>query len=322
MYGAAVRCRSWAYGKGILAVTRLPVPVFCVGNVTVGGTGKTPGVIWLVDYLQKQGRKPGVITRGYGRINEKEPFVVSDGEKIAENGTESGDEPRLMAKRLPGVPVLAGADRASVGRMAVEKFGVDCLVMDDGFQHLGLFRDLDVVCVDAPHFLSLFLKGNEGLLLPAGFFREPLAGLKRAGVVFLTKANLVSKQELGLVKQEIQKYVKEDVPVVSVRYELSFPSADLKNKRVLALSGLGNPESFERGLQRLGADVLGVRYKDHHVFSEKERQKILQKAEKEQRTVVVTEKDFQRLPADFPCVVAKLEWIPEEIRDIKEKLEI
>lgn len=321
MYGAAVRARAAAYRKGFLETVRLPAPVICVGNLTVGGSGKTPGVIWVVEHLLKMGRRPAVITRGYGG-KAGGARVVSDGKGCVLPVEEAGDEPFLLARRLPEVPVVAGADRATAGRKALEDFGVDVLVMDDGYQHLRLFRNLDLLCVDASEALAFF--GREGArpgggwLLPSGRLREPLSALWRAGVLFLTRAELLSPEVLAALRRRAEACLL-DVPVVPVWGGLSFrdrPSGEardeaaLRGKKALAVSGLARPLSFEEALRRRGMDVTPMRFPDHHFFTAAEREAVLSRARALGAEVVVTEKDAVRLPDDFPCLVARLDWFP------------
>ncbi len=318
LYGAAVSARRWAYERGYLETVRVPAPVFCLGNLTAGGSGKTPGVIWLVDHLKRRGRRPAVLTRGYGREESGEAALVG-AEKPLESGSarRAGDEPALLASRLPGVPILVGADRARTARRAVEEFGADCLVMDDGFQHLRLHRDVNLLCVDALE--DRFLEGDERLL-PAGRLREPVSALSRAHAAFLTKSNLVPRQRVEDLRRRLSSR-RPELPVAAVRYALSFrdavsgedqPAGRLKGRRVLALTALARPRAFEEGLRALGADAAPLRYPDHHRFSGAELESARERALKEGRTVVVTEKDFQKLPAGFACWVARLDWEPEE----------
>jgi tetraacyldisaccharide 4'-kinase len=317
LYGAAVRARTAAYRNGVLEVVRLPVPVICVGNLTVGGSGKTPGVIWLVEYLLKKGRRPAVITRGYGARGDGAVRVVSDGKGARLSAEKAGDEPFLLGRRLPNVPVVAGADRAAAGRRAVEEFGADVLVMDDGYQHLRLFRDLNLLCLDAREAGSLFKRGG-ACLLPAGRMREPLSALWRADVVFLTRAELPAPDRLAAARKRVETCLL-DVPVVPVHGVLSFyehatgaPREEglLRGADVLALSGLARPEAFEEALRRRGMRVHPRRFPDHHFFSAGERAELLALARAQKREIVTTEKDAVRLPPDFPCLVARLDWSP------------
>jgi tetraacyldisaccharide 4'-kinase len=319
LYGGAVQLRNRAYRGGYLETVRLPVPVFCVGNLTVGGAGKTPGVLWLAEYLLKKGRRPAVVTRGYGVRGAAPVRVVSDGQGQVLPADQAGDEPWLLAKRLPTVPILAGPDRAAAGRRAVEEFGADCLVMDDGFQHLKLFRNANLLCLDALESAAFFRPGG-ACLLPAGRLREPLSGLWRADVVFLTKADLLSREALADLRTKVEACLL-DVPVVPVYYALTFydhvtgeprEEATLRGRPVLALSGLARPSAFEASLRRHGMEVAPLRFPDHHFFTAAEREAALARADREDRLVLVTEKDAARLPAGFPCVVARLEWSPQD----------
>lgn len=320
LYGAAVRLRARAYRRGFLETVRLPAPVFCIGNLTVGGTGKTPGVIWLTERLVKKGRKPAVITRGYGARSGGGVRVVSDGKGVLLPVDQAGDEPWLLSRRLPGVPVLAGADRAASGRRAVEEFGADCLVMDDGFQHLRLFRNMNFLCLDALEAPALFRPGG-ACVLPAGRLREPLSALWRADTVFLTKADLLPLDQLDALKRRVEECLL-DVPVVPVYYALTFydhatgepwESATLRERPVLALSGLARPGAFEESLRRREMKVSSFRFPDHHFFTGKELDAALARADAEDRLIIVTEKDAARLPPDFPCLVARLDWSPQDV---------
>jgi tetraacyldisaccharide 4'-kinase len=325
LYGAAVRRRDSAYLKGTLETVRYPVPVFCVGNLTTGGAGKTPGVSWLINDLLSKGRRPAILTRGYGRRDESSLLIVSDGKNILAKALEAGDEPLLLARRFATVPVVAHSDRAAAARQAIERFSADCLVMDDGFQHHRLHRDMNLVCVDAtdPGALGLSSSGEKmagSFLLPSGRMREPLSGLERAHIIFLTKANFCGTDQLQDFKNALAGHAP-GVPLVPVDYRLSFwdsqarmdfPETKLKGISVLALSGLARPQSFEEALGRLGARVVPCRFPDHHFFTDQELASVTRRASQDGALIVVTEKDYQRLPGSFPGVVARLDWVPDE----------
>jgi tetraacyldisaccharide 4'-kinase len=295
-----------------LETVRVPVPVFCVGNLTVGGAGKTPGVIWLVEELKRRGRRPAVVSRGYGRRSGA--VVLVDPLKQDLPGVEEiGDEPRLLARRL-GVPVGVGADRARVAERVWEAFKPDCLVMDDGFQHFRLHRDRDLVCLDARQGYRVFVKKAAAPLLPAGPWREPLAGFSRAALVLLTRSERLDDKERGELLGTLRR---AGIPCAPVAGRLSFrdngtgkefPAEKLKGFPVLALSGLGDPASFEEALARRGANAACERHADHHFFSERDLRRALDRARREGRRIVVTEKDMERLPEDFPALVARLTW--------------
>ncbi|HSH13716.1 MAG TPA: tetraacyldisaccharide 4'-kinase, partial [Desulfurivibrionaceae bacterium] len=169
LYAGMMRLRAEAYQRGWLASERLSVPVVSVGNLTMGGTGKTPMVIEVVRLLQALGKRAAVVSRGYGGLARGPVNLVSDGERIWMAAAEAGDEPLLLAESLPGVPVLTGVRRVLVARYAIEKLGAEVVVLDDGFQHLPLHRDLDLVLFKGPDFL-----GN-GRVFPGGDLREPLS---------------------------------------------------------------------------------------------------------------------------------------------------
>jgi len=316
IYGGISRCRAWAYGNGVLETVRVPVPVFCMGNLTVGGSGKTPGVLWLVDELKKRGRRPAVVTRGYGRRGSAPVVLVPNrGEPIPDVQT-IGDEPRLIARRT-GVPVVIGADRALACERAWEEFRPDCLVMDDGFQHHRIFRDRNFICLDARLAEKVFLNHAPTPLLPAGPWREWVSCLDRANMIFVTRAERLPGHRLS----DLQKCLGErGLKNTAVFGRLTFrdrtgeifPPEGLKGQRVLALSGLGDPASFENALTQVGALVAGERHGDHHYFTAQEGAAALARARREGRRLVVTEKDLERLPEAFPALVARLDWQMKE----------
>jgi tetraacyldisaccharide 4'-kinase len=180
-YGFAMWLRAYMYQKGIILKTRrLPVPVISIGNLTLGGTGKTPMTQFVVRHLLAKGRRPLIISRGYGGRTTGGPRVVSDGTSMLMSPAEAGDEPCLLAESLSGVPVVIGRKRYEAGLFALEKFSADVIVLDDAFQHLGVARDLDVVLFKSGAFL-----GN-GRVFPGGPLREPLSALQRADVFVVT----------------------------------------------------------------------------------------------------------------------------------------
>jgi tetraacyldisaccharide 4'-kinase len=318
LYDGLSRARAAAYARGILETVRVPVPIFCLGNLTVGGSGKTPGVLWLLEELKKRGHRPAIVSRGYGR-RDRSPVVLVPNQGEPLPGVERiGDEPRFLARRS-GVPLAVGADRARVCARAWEAYNADCLVMDDGFQHHRLFRDRDLICLDARLAFHVFMEGLPTPLLPAGPWREKPEALARAHGLFLTRAEGLSPDRLGALQGRLRE---KGVPNVAVIGRLSFRDnptgenislGELRNQKVLALSGLGDPASFEMSLTRVGALVQGQRYGDHHSFSSRECADVLERARREERRVVVTEKDWERLPETFPALVARLEWeLPEE----------
>ena len=167
LYRLIINWRNRLYDHKIFQEVKLPCPVISVGNITAGGTGKTPCVIWLAQMLQEQGFKPAVLSRGYGGKSSSPVNVVSDGSNILLSGTIAGDEPRLIAQTLKGIPVITGPKRILTGKKAIDNFGVNVLICDDAFQHRQIFRDINIVLLDSEKPL-----GN-GYLLPRGSLREP-----------------------------------------------------------------------------------------------------------------------------------------------------
>src|SRR3989441_1172788 len=269
LYGFAMRARAALYARGLLRQQILPCRVISVGNLTVGGTGKTPVVIALAAALRDRGRMVGVISRGYKRRSGTSILEISDGRTLRGHPEDSGDEPFLIAQRCSGVPVAVGADRPLVGRYLVDRFDLDTLVLDDGFQHLALRRDMDILVLDAG---APF--GN-GYLLPRGRLREQLSAMERASAVLVTRASQAQRLD------ELKATVPPGAPAVPIWVTDFTPSAvmqvggsaaaepsALKGERVLAVSGIGNPEAFRRLLAAAGAIVVDhCVFPDHHAYS-------------------------------------------------------
>jgi len=294
-YGAAVLARNRLFDSGALPQQDVGCPVVSVGNLTVGGTGKTPMAIRVAGTLRDRGMRPAVLSRGYGGRSAAGVLVVSDGRQILTGPDEAGDEPVLIARRLPGVPVLAGAKRAVTGRYARENFGADVLVLDDGFQHRWIRRDLDIVLLD-----SRLPLGN-GFLLPRGPLREPPESLERAGIIVLTRSggqsDALGGTLAGLVagRPVLRTRIRPTRLVAADGTEM--PPSHLAGRRVFAFAGIARPDSFRQTLEGLGAEVAGFRaFPDHHRYDAG----VVQQIEKALREtgaeiLVTTEKDGVKL---------------------------
>ena len=309
LYRGVVMARIGAYGRGWLRSSRLPVPVISVGNLTFGGTGKTPTVIALVRDLVRRGRRPAVLTRGYGRTGT-EPVVLIGPDPRAD-ARVAGDEPLELAHRLPGVPVVVDADRIRGGVEALSR-GADILVLDDGFQHLRLERDLDLLLVDAGD------PWGGGLMLPRGRLREPLPGLARADAVLVTKVPSDSETVLAEVRQVVAAH-SPDMPVLAARLEptavrredCTVGSEVLAGKRVLAVAGLGRPEGFADLLRGAGAEIVENRwFADHHQFTEAEVRAAVDAAAAADAVVVTTAKDAVKIPSEADVWVVEVGMVP------------
>jgi tetraacyldisaccharide 4'-kinase len=297
VYRVALCARRALYGLHVLERKKMACPVVSVGNITLGGTGKTPVVMLIAGLLLGKQRRPAVVSRGYGRKNEGDILVVSDGQGVLQDARTGGDEPVLIGSKIPGAPVVVGRDRYRAALAAVRRFGADVVILDDGFQRVQLRRTVDIVLVDA---LNPF--GN-GRLFPAGILREPPGSLKRAHAVLITRAE--SADELAPLQEIIRKhtrariFVSRQVPVDlvdCVTGEIK-PLAALRGSRVLALSGIAQPVSFLSLLRSLDAVVAGeCRYPDHFPYAKSDLAQVFKKAADEKISMIVTtEKDAVRL---------------------------
>ncbi|MCK4547932.1 MAG: tetraacyldisaccharide 4'-kinase [Candidatus Eisenbacteria sp.] len=287
----------WLYGSGIRRGTRLDVPVLSVGNLSLGGTGKTPMVAYLAARFVGLGRRVGILTRGYGSSVRSDGVSVVTPEALSRtHWAELGDEPCWLARMVPDVPVLVGKSRVRSGRHAEQILGCDLLVLDDGFQHLALERDLDIVLLDSRSW------SDQGRFMGEHWLREGLAALSRADVLILTHRN--SSDPLPFRRYLENRF--PHLPVAECRYRATglrhlcsgdpVPLEALSGESVAAVSGLAAPARFEETLENLGARVDDRwRYSDHHVFTRAEVESITRRALSRARWIVTTEKDGVRL---------------------------
>ncbi len=295
-YAAGSRLRSLAYEKGFIKRKNLPGFVVSIGNLTVGGTGKTPATSMLAAWTHKKGYRGAVLSRGYGGKYEDKVLVVSDGEQILTDSLQSGDEPFLLAKKIPEVPLILSRKRVDAGLFAHEKYGCDFFILDDGFQHFELQRDLDIVLMDAEKPF-----GN-GHLLPRGPLRESVAHLKRADAFVLTRAHSGGQKTQDFLQQrfpEIPVFCADHIPdriVFPCTDEFRDPSS-IKGVPILAFSGIAHPEFFLATLKGLGARIVFFKgFKDHYPYTEDDLRKLLLSAKNAgARYVLTTEKDWMRI---------------------------
>ncbi len=305
-YTWAVRWRNRRYDLGAKAAYRVDVPVISVGNLTLGGTGKTPLVEWIVNGYLAQGKKVGIISRGYG----------------AHGG--ANDEARELAWKLPGVPHVQQSDRVAAARRAIREFGCEVLVLDDAFQHRRIARNLDIVLLDALEPL-----GYEHVF-PRGTLREPVEGLARADVVALSRADLLTAEQRGAIRDRVAKLSPQAVWVEVVHAPLALvavegtmedagkmptlraedagkmptlrqqPLESLRGRRVLAFCGLGNPAGFRHTLEVCGYDVVEFHeFPDHHAYGPNDLSALAAAARKtEAEALVCTQKDLVKIGVD------------------------
>lgn len=323
LYGRIINKRNDLYARGTLRSEPLGAPTVSVGNITVGGTGKTPLVALVAGILFEEGRRVGVISRGYKRRRENELVLVSDGTEILEDASEAGDEPVELASKLRGrAIVVADADRVRAGRWAVEKFGVDAFVLDDAFQHLRAGRDLDIVTIDATDPF-----GN-GLTLPAGILREPLGNLARADLFVVTRSDLADDPE------ETAERIREHnphAPIIRSRSRtvrlapLEGSAGDTRTGRFLAFCALGNPDNFFDQMIREGRSVVATeRFRDHHFYTPKDIRRLEKKAAASGAgALLTTAKDAVKLRGlglTLPCFVAETEPVLEDEKKLREMI--
>lgn len=310
LYEFGVCCKWFMYEAGFMRREKLNCCVISIGNITVGGTGKTPTAQKMAAIVKAMGYKVVILNRGYRSHWDKELGVVSDGNKIFMTAYEAGDEAYLMAKTLPGIPVIIGKNRAVTGRYAVEKMQAEIIIMDDGYQHWQLERDLDVVLVDT---LNMF--GN-GCVLPRGTLREPLKNLARGDLFLLTKTDQSSKLNRLQLRNTIAQYNDKAPIVESIHHPKNFVEIadwykgisenireleELRGKNVMVFSAIGNPASFEQTLSSIGLNILeSVRYPDHHDYGMLEMQYINERASSLKAVAMIaTAKDAVKIPTEF-----------------------
>ncbi len=295
LYGLAVRIRIKICERK--KKKKLPGFVLSIGNLTVGGTGKTPATAMIAQWALKEGYRPAILSRGYGSKHGGKALEVSDGQHLFSTPEEAGDEPYLLAKNLQGVPVVLAKARYEAGLLAFERHGSNFFILDDGFQHIRLKRDLDLVLLDAT---SPF--GNMHLL-PRGPLREPVDHLRRADVFILTRTgygtNLIMMNYLKKKFGDKPAFQSEHVPEGLVLPNLGHTHGPdfLRGKRVVGFAGIAKPEVFRDSLIKLGAQIALFRgFRDHHAFIRQELQELVtEKHRLRADLLVTTEKDYVRL---------------------------
>jgi len=287
LYGTCMAVRNWTFDARLREVVGLGVPVTSVGNLTVGGTGKTPTVLWLAQRAHELGHRVGVLARGYGR----------------QPGARLNDEGMLLERRLPWLLQEQDPDRVAAGRKLVAQ-GATLILVDDGFQHRRVARDADLVCMDARRPFA------DGALLPAGMLREFRSGLARATAILLTRAGSLSAADLEDRVTVLRRYAHQPkLPVFATHHQpidvlrepdgTVLPLEALRGRRVVALCAIARPDAFEATLRELGAEpVRTLAYRDHHTFTARELQAALDHAHRQDALLVTTEKDAVRM-GDF-----------------------
>jgi tetraacyldisaccharide 4'-kinase len=327
LYGAMMRARTALYRKGMLASHNLGVPVISIGNITTGGTGKTPAVAWVAEALARDGLRVCILTRGFGRKGANKRVLVSNGQRILAGAEEGGDEPRLLGEMLLGAAaVLSDRDRLAAARWARENLGSEVFVLDDGFQHLRVRRALDIVTVDATNPFG------GGRLLPQGRLREPPTSLERADLIIITRSEQAA--DINTLKRELERWSGRPNVLISrtrtgavrpLALQPYSPSSPPSSYRVAAFCALGNPQAFFRHLERSRFDLTYTRaFTDHHYYTQGDIDRVAREArEQGAEALLTTAKDAVKLRSlrfDLPCFIVEIEFEFENEATLREML--
>ncbi|XOF34017.1 MAG: tetraacyldisaccharide 4'-kinase [Candidatus Electrothrix sp. YB6] len=321
LYSIAMRIREYLYQKDIFTRTAFNIPVISIGNLTMGGTGKTPLVQYTARLLRDNGYRPAVISRGYGGATKERINIVSDGENILLDAGYVGDEPRMLAETLPGVPVLTGIVRRLPAARAVE-MGADILLLDDGFQHMAIRRDLDLVLFNADT-----LAGNSRVF-PGGVLREPISALQRCSAFLLTGTDERNRQRA----EQFSALLKDRFPGRPIFFSRYRPAGFLRREpgeaggtaykelpagqRCFAFCGIARPEGFRQTLKRLGIEPVAFKaVRDHYTYPKKTVRQLVEEAHKAGANFFLcTEKDLVKLrhiDLELPLYSVVMEALPE-----------
>ncbi|MCK9273527.1 MAG: tetraacyldisaccharide 4'-kinase [Syntrophales bacterium] len=315
LYGGIIRLRNAGYNGGILKSKALACPVVSVGNITAGGTGKTPMVIMLASEFRKRGFRPAILSRGYGGKNKEKVTVVTDGSTILKDFEKAGDEPVLIAESLERVPVITSKKRINAGNLALCRYNPDVLILDDAFQHRSLCRDIDIVLVDGRDPFG------KGAILPKGELREPETSARRADIIVVTDSGcdataIKAKEQIKKICPGVSIFEANRKPlnIIEGFERKKRPLSYLKGKNVLAFAGIALPERFRMTVEELCGIPCGfVTYPDHYLYSAKDIAGILHIARAQAAELIITTaKDAVRL-RKFPDFYRKVCYLAIEM---------
>ena len=318
IYGSLVSIRSFFYEAKIFSTKSLKCKVISIGNLTAGGSGKTPTVEYISNLLQTKGYRVGIISRGYKR-KSKSTLVVTDGINKPKSWENVGDEPFLLAHKLENVPIVVGSSKYKAGHMMIEKFQPDVILIDDGFQHLSLDRDLDIVLVNSKEIKS------DHKLIPSGKLREPMSNLNRADLIIITKSNITQPSNYLINKIESfnRPTIYNEIQIHDLLQYKSNRSNKLEkiaDKKVYLFSALGDNESFKKIMDNTDAQIVGhSKYPDHHHYTFDDLKDIEQEATKcNAELLITTEKDlvkinFQNGKINIYAIRMKMVYNPENL---------
>ena len=323
LYGVIIWIRNCCYRYRIIKQKCLPCLVISIGNIVAGGTGKTPAAAAIAKLIQNSGLRVAVLLRGYKRQGGEPVVVVSDGENLLCCREECGDEAHMLARQIPDIPIVVGRQRFLTGTAALEHFKSDVLIVDDGFQHRQLTRDVDIIMIDATQPFGT------GVLLPIGTMREPKSTIRRADIILLTRTDAVNT-DIADLKAALNRLAPNTPTCDSVHQPTSLyritnqeynstkiPIDELIGKRLLAVCGIGNPDGFVSTLEKYNPEVVELlAFPDHHVYTEDDLQEIqYQMKQCQAEWVITTQKDEDKLSAfsaQIPILVLAVELVITE----------
>jgi len=292
VYGIIVTFRNYCYDYGLLKISKVTMPVISVGNITAGGTGKTPMTIHLAEEAKKRGFKPGIVSRGYGRGSQGFQ-IVHDGCEFKGTVENSGDEPYLMASLLKDVPVVVSENRADGAERLIQDYDVDLIILDDAFQHRKIHRSVDIILMNASEKTSAYH------LLPMGVLREPLSNIQRADHIFITKGDREN------IPPKVDKYV-DNIVESKILYKLKkymggrLVDAEIPKYELLAFCGIAHPQLFFDSIRSYGVRISNSLYfSDHIIYDKKTKSRITESILNKGKGLITTEKDLVKLSDSF-----------------------
>lgn len=300
LWGALYRVRRSFYEYGILKKDYFKVPIISIGNVTFGGTGKTPMIIWLTKQMEEYGLTPAILTRGYKGELEHKSGIIKGGQRFRSNPKQFGDEPLLISRKMSKGAVIVGKKRAENLKKYFHQVGPDVVLLDDGFQHIQLYRSFNIVLFDASLPIERYKTA------PLGYLREGLTSLKDADAIIISRADQVAEDKIEKLTDLLATYHRRDVPIAKFKYQpsgifdcfdkLTLNMHDLQDKKIIVLSAIASPESFYHLLESYGAEIVDkVVYPDHYLFTNEDLNDVLIKAFKHNATVITSEKDMVKI---------------------------
>lgn len=300
LWGALYRIRRSFYEYGVLKKDYFKVPIISVGNVTFGGTGKTPMIIWLTNQMEEFGLTPAILTRGYKGELEHKSGLIKGGQRFRSNPKQFGDEPLLISRKMSSGAVIVGKKRAENLKKYFHEVEPDVVLLDDGFQHIQLYRSFNIVLFDASLPLDRYHTA------PLGYLREGLTALKDADALIISRADQVPEEKIEKLIEMLSKYYRRDIPIAKFKYnpsgvydcfdKLTLEMDDLKDRRIIVLSAIASPESFYHLLESYGSEIVEkIVYPDHYLFTQEDLNEALIKAAKYNAKVITSEKDMVKI---------------------------